>query len=239
VAERLPWFRSAWVKDYLASFNANPGNLDGFDEELQVIIDEWWTLRDWVQYLAEDASEIQALDDLRGFHYWEYFTDNAVELDDDGGRSRVDTVRNFLGYLAQRGSIPTDLPFLRDLTKMLAQPDALTPFPRPKPLGGEIALRLPEFGEEGCDEPFTFNEWWMVLVLARKCKNNWDKCRREIGKRPDATAKLAILDRLQDRLTQEPDYLDALHDEFPPTPADYQRAEKWFDREEVSEARAW
>ncbi len=239
VAEGMPWFLSEWVKDYLASLSANPDDLDGLDEELQVVIDKWWDLKDWIEYLVEDAAEFQALDDLRGFHYWEYFTDNTMELDDDGGRSRVETVRDLFAYLAQHGSIPIDLPFLRDLIQMLAQPDTLTPFPRPEPLGGEIALRLPGFGEEGRDEPFTFNEWWMALVLERKFKNNWDKCRREIGKRPDATTKLAILDRLQDRLTQDPDYLDALQDEFTPTPEDYQRAVKWFDREQVSEARAW
>lgn len=239
VAEGMPWFPAAWVKDYLTSLSANPDDLDGFDEDLQVIIDEWWDLKDWVQYLAEDASEYSALDDLRGFHLWEYITDNAIDLEDDGGLSRVETVRDFFAYLAQRGSIPTDLPILRDLAKILAQPDTLTSFPRPEPLGGEIALRLPEFGEERRDEPFTFNEWWMALTLDRKFKNNWDKCRREIGKRPDATAKLAILDRLQARLIQEPDYLDALQDELTPLPEDYQRAVKWFDREPVSEAHAW
>ena len=239
VAEGLPWFLSEWVKDYLTSLSANPDDLNGFDEELQVIIDEWWDLKGWVQYLAEDASEYSALDDLRGFHIWEYILDSAYGLDDDGGRSRVETVSDFFAYLTQRGSIPTDLPFLRDLTQILAQPDTLTPFPRPEPLGGEIALWLPAFGKEEHDEPFTFNEWWMALVLDRKFMNNWDKCRREIGKRPDATTKLTILNRLQDRLTQEPDYLDALQDEFPAPPEDYRRAEKWFDRESVNEARAW
>ncbi len=239
VAKGMPWFQSAWVKDYLASLSADPDDLEGFDDELQVIIDEWWTLKDWVQYLAADADAFRAVADLRGFHLWEYVEENAVELDDDGGRSRVETLRDFFVYLAQRGSMPTDLPFLQDLTKILAQPDTLTPFPRPEPLGGEIALRLPGFGEEGRDEPFTFNEWWMALALDRKFKNNWDKCRREISKRTAAAEKLVILDRLQARLTRDPDYLDALHDELPPAPADYQRAEKWFDREQVSEARAW
>ncbi len=239
VAERLPWFQPAWVNDYLASLSANPDDLDGFDEDLQVIIDEWWDLKEWVEYLAEEPSEFHAVNDLRGFHYWEYFTDNTLELDDDGGRSRVETVRDLFVYLAQRGSIPAALPFLSDLTKILAQPDTLTPFPRPEPLGGEIALRLPEFGEGGRDEPFTFNEWWMALVLDRKFKNNWDKCRREISKRPAAAEKIVILDQLQGRLAQDPNYLDALHDEFPPTPADYQRAAKWFDREPVNAARAW
>ena len=148
-------------------------------------------------------------------------------------------MRDFFVYLAQRGSIPTDLPILRDLAKLLAHPDTLTPFPRPEPLGGEIALRLPWFGEEARDELFTFNEWWMALALERQFKNNWDKCRREIGKRPAAAEKIVILDRLHGRLAQDPDYLDALRDEFPPTPADYQHAEKWFDQEPVSAARAW
>lgn len=239
MADGLPWFQLEWVKDYLASLSANPDDLDRSDEELEIIIDEWWALRDFVQYLDEDASEFHAVADLRGFHLWEYLTENAVELDEDGGRSRAETVRDFFVYLAQRGSIPTDLPFLQDLTKILAQHDKLTPLPRPEPLGGEIALRLPWFGEERRDEPFTFNEWWMALVLERKFKNNWDKCRREVNKRPDAAAKLAILDRLQGRLTEDQEYLDALYDEFPPTPTDYKRAEKWFDREQVSEACAW
>ena len=86
VADRLPWFQPAWVKDYLAQLSAEPDDLDGFDDELQVILDEWWTLQDWVEYLAENADDLRAVDDLRGFHFWEYFTDNAVELDDDGGR---------------------------------------------------------------------------------------------------------------------------------------------------------
>ena len=239
VADRLPWFQPDWVINYLASLTANPEDLDGFDDELQAIIDELWTLKDWVQYLAEDADELHAVSDLHGFHFWEYFTDNALELDDDGGRSRVETVRGFIVYLAQRGTIPADLPILQDLTKILARPDTLTPLSRPEPLGGEIALRLPWFGEAERGEPFTFNEWWMTIALKRKFKNDWDKCRREISKRPAPAEKMAILDQLQKRLAQDPDYLDALIEEFPPTPADYQRAEKWFDREQVSEARAW
>ncbi len=240
LTKRLPWFPPQWVTDYLATLSEeDPQGLDRADEELEWMIEQWSDIKDFVQYLDEDVDDFERADDLHDFHLWEYLTDTAVGWDEDDGRSRAENVRDLFAFLAQRGSIPADYAFLRDANAILAQPDRLTPLPRPEPLGGEIAFRLPEFGREKCDEPFTYNEWWMALALKRKFRDNWDKCRKEIGKRPDAAAKLAILDRLQERETEESEYLDALRVNFPPTAEDYQRAEKWFDREQVNEARAW
>lgn len=117
----------------------------------------------------------------------------------------------------------------------------MTLLPRPEPHGGEIALWYSHAlrGEDEHDEPFTYNEWWMALVLERKFKRKWDKCRRELPRKPDAAAKLGILDQLERRLAQEPEYLDELEHQRSPLPEDYTRAERWFDRESVKVTRAW
>lgn len=117
--------------------------------------------------------------------------------------------------------------------------DAPAPTCTSEPRGGEIALWFRVFGDTERNEPFTYNEWWMALVLARRFKRDWGKCERETTKKPDAAAKRALLARLKNRLNEEPDYLDDLEFERPSTPADHQRAEKWYDRESVSDARAW
>jgi len=109
---------------------------------------------------------------------------------------------------------------------------------RPEPLGGEIALRLSEFDKEERAEPFTYNEWWRALTLERKFKGDWSKCRQAIAKRPAAAAKQAIPDRLQERQTEDAEYLDMLSAEFSPSAKDYHHTEKWFDHQPVSEARA-
>ncbi len=223
------WWEVDWVRDYFASLSPTPDDLDGFDEDLKYIGDEWWTLKDLFEYLDE-LSEIHSVADLRGFHLSEYLAEEA-DLDDDHGWSRAETIRNFFTYLAEHHSISSDLLFLSDLSKILAQPDALTLLPRPEPHGGEIAFWFRRFGEDEHDEPFTYNEWWMALVLESKFKRKWDKCRREAQCKPDAVAKLVLLDQLKRRLTQEADYLDELAYERPPLPEDFARAEHWFDHE--------
>ena len=87
-AEESPtWWTVAWVRDYLASLSPTPDDLDGFDEDLRAISDEWWTLDDWLGYLDE-RSEIHSVGDLRGFHLSEYLQEEA-ELDDArAGRAR-------------------------------------------------------------------------------------------------------------------------------------------------------
>ncbi len=235
----LTWLPPEWLKDYLASFSDNPDDLERFDEELESIIESWLDVEDFLLYLNEHAYEIHAVDDLRGFHLSEHLEEEAVGQDEDDGHSRAETVSDFFAYLAQRGLIPLDVPFLSELAQMLAQPDELTLFPRPEPLGGEIALWFPKFGDDERDEPFTYNEWWMALALEKKFKGNWDRCRREVQKKPDAAAKLALLDRLASRLDEDPEYLEDMDAERTPDPADYKRAEKWFEKEKVSTDRAW
>ena len=235
--ESPTWWTVAWVRDYLASLSPTPDDLDGFDEDLRFISDQWWTLDDWLGYLDE-GSEIHSVGDLRGFHLSEYLQAEAA-LDEDHGWSRAQTVGDWFAYLAQRHLIPSDLPFLSDVAKILAQPDQLTPVARPDPQGGEIALRYREFGEDEHDEPFTYNEWWMALMLDKRFKGRRDKCRRELARKPDAAAKLGILEQLERRLEQEPAYLDELEFERPPRPEDYARAERWFDHESVKTSRAW
>jgi hypothetical protein len=239
-AEQSPtWWAVEWVRDYLASLSPTPDDLDGFDEDLRTISDEWWTLKDWFGYLDE-RSEIHSVADLRGFHLSEYLQEEA-DWDDDHGRSRAQTVGDWFAYLEPHHLIPSDLPFLSDLSQILARQDTLTRMARPEPHGGEIALwyRNAPRGADAHNEPFTYNEWWMALVLERNFKRKWDKCRRELARKPDAATKLGILEQLERRLAQEPEYLDGLTNERPPLPEDYARAERWFDRESVQVTRAW
>ncbi len=242
--EAMPWapcWQPDWIRDYLASLCPDPDRLDdlsNFDDEFQYMKDEWWTLDDFAGYLSDHAYEIRALADLRGFHLSEYLREDAFEWDDDHGRSRLETLRDFLAYLASRGLLPGEAPVLADLEQMLAQTETVILLDRPLPLGGETAIWLPEFGA-GREERFTFNEWWLALVLEGKFKRNWDKMRREAQKKPAAAAKLALLQRLENRLAEDAEYLDSLDDYLPPTPADKKHAQQWFERETVNEARAW
>jgi hypothetical protein len=211
--------------------------LERFNEDLEYIVSEWWTLRDWFKYL-DAGNEIHSATDLRGFHLAEYLREEADE-DDDQGRSRAETVRDWITYLAQRGLVPSELPFLSELSQMLALPDQMTLPARPEPRGGEIAFWFREFGADEHDEPFTCNEWWMALALEGKFKGDRAKCRRATQGKPDAAAKLALLDQLERRLAQDAEYLDRLYYERPPSPEDYARAERWFDQESVDDTRAW
>lgn len=79
----------------------------------------------------------------------------------------------------------------------------------------------------------------MALVLEGKFKDDWAKCRRATHGKPDAAAKLALLDRLERRLDQDGEYLDGLDYQRLPEPADYARAGRWFDGESVNDTRAW
>ncbi len=237
-ADQSPaWWEYEWVRDYLASLNPDPDFLERFDEDFDYIVGEWWTLRDWFEYL-DAGNEIHSVTDLRGFHLAEYLREEADE-DDDQGRSRAETVRDFITHLAQRSLIPSELLFLSELSQMLALPDQVTLPARPEPRGGEIAFWFRAFGADEHDEPFTYNEWWMVLVLESKFKGDRAKCRRATQGKPDAAAKLALLDQLERRLVQYAEYLDELDYERPPKPEDYARAERWFDRESVNDTRAW
>ncbi len=237
-ADQSPtWWTVDWVRDYLASLSPEPDDLERFDEDLEYIGDEWWTLKDWFGYL-DDRSEIHSVADLRGFHLSEYLQEEA-DWDDDHGRSRAETVRAFFTHLVQHHLIPSDVQFLSELSQIVAQPDTLTLLARPEPHGGEIALWYSRFGKDEHDEPFTYNEWWMALVLEHKFKRKWDKCRRKLPRKPDAAAKQRILDQLERRLAQEPEYLDELANERPPLPEDYARAERWFEHESVNNMRAW
>ena len=237
-AEQSPaWWEHEWVGDYLASLSPDPDSLDSFDEDLHRIRGDWWTLRDWFEYL-DAGNEIHAIADLRSFHLSEYLREEA-DLDDDQGWSRAETVHGFFTYLAQRRLIPSDLAFLSDLSRMLARPDQLMLPDRPAPHGGEIAFWFKAFGEDEHDEPVTYNEWWMALVLESKFSGDRAKCRRAVQRKPDAAAKLALLDRLEHRLAQDAEYLDQLDYERPPRPEDSARAEHWFERESVNDTRAW
>jgi hypothetical protein len=231
------WWKRDWVSDYLASQSPDPDFLERFDEDFEYIVSEWWTLRDWFRYL-DTGNEIHSVTDLRGFHLSEYLQAGANQ-DDDQGRSRVETVRDWFAHLAQHGSIPSPLPLLSDLANLLAQPDRMTLPVRPEPQGGEIAFWFRAFGADEQDEPFTYNEWWMALVLESKFKGNRAKCRRATQGKPDTAAKLALLDQLERRLAQDSEYLDELDYERPPEPEDYARAERWFDQEWVNDTRAW
>ena len=65
------------------------------------------------------------------------------------------------------------------------------------------------------------------------------RCRRAMQGKPDAAAKLALLDLLERRLAQDAEYLDDLEDMRPLEPEDRARAERWFNHESVNDSRAW
>lgn len=237
----LPWWQVVWVEAYLLSLHPKATKLKRTDPDFNHLADQWLYLRDWFWYLDDEGFDVHSVADLRGFHFSEYLAEGALEADEDGGRARVETLRAFFDYLAQAGTILSDAPCLSELAHMLAQPDELSLIERPAPLGGEIAVWLRELGEEdkAHDEPLTYNEWWTALVLEKKYKGRWDKFRNVAHKAPDAKAKLALLDRLERLLSIDPDYLDYLNDERPPAPEEYKRAERWFEKETVNDARAW
>jgi hypothetical protein len=239
--ELSPWWQTEWVQDYLSSLHPTPHKLKRPAPELKAIAEQWLYLQDFLWYLDGEGFDVRVVADLRGFHFSDYLAEDALESDADRGRARLETIRACFDYLAQAGRIPSDTPCLPELAQMLAQPDEITLTVRPAPLGGEIAVWLREFGgdREAHDEPLTYNEWWAALVLERKFKGRWDKFRNSAHKMPDAQAKLALLDRLEGRLSNDPDYLDDLDDERPPELEDYKRAERWFEKEMVNEARAW
>jgi hypothetical protein len=237
-ADQSPaWWEYEWVRGYLASQSPDPDLLERFDEGFDCIVGEWWTLRDWFEYL-DAGNEIHSVTDLRSFHLAEYLRQEA-DGDDDQGRSRAETVRDFITHLAQRSLIPSELPFLSELSQMLTLPDQMTLPARPEPRGGEIAFWFRAFDADEHDEPFTYNEWWMALVLEGRFDGDRAKCRRATRGKPDAAAKLALLDQLERRLVQSAEYLDELGYERPPEPEDYARAERWFDHESVNDTRAW
>src|SRR5574341_97338 len=232
-----PWWRAEWVQDYLSSLHPTPHKLKQPDPELKAIAERWLYVQDFLWYLDGEGFDVHAVADLRGFHFSEYLAEGPLETDEDKGRARLETISAFFDYLAQANQIPADTPCLSGLAQMLAQSDTITLDVRPAPLGGEIAVWMREFGDNERDEPLTYNEWWTALVLEKKFKGHWDKFRTSARKVPDAEAKLALLDRLEGRLSNDPDYLDYLNDERPPETEDYKRAERWFEKEMVSEAR--
>jgi hypothetical protein len=232
-----PWWQVEWVQDYLSSLHPTPYKLKRPDPEFTAIAERWRYLQDFLWYLDGEGFDVHVVADLRGFHFSEYLAEDALESDADRGRARLEIIRAFFDYLAQAGKIPSDVPCLSELARMLAQPDEITLTARPAPLGGEIAVWLREFGDDGRDEPLTYNEWWTALVLERKFKGRWDKFRNSARKVPDAEAKLALLDGLEGRLSDDPDYLDYLNDERPPETEDHKRAERWFEKERVNQAR--
>jgi hypothetical protein len=239
--ELSPWWQTEWVQDYLSSLHPTAHKLKRPAPELKAIAEQWLYLQDFLWYLDSEGFDVRVVADLRGFHFSEYLAEGALESDTDRGRARLETIRACFDYLAQAARIPSDTPCLPELAQMLAQPDEITLTVRPAPLGGEIAVWLREFGgdREAHDEPLTYNEWWAALVLKRKFKGRWDKFRNSAHKMPDAQAKLALLDGLEGRLSDDPDYLDYLNDERPPQTDDYKRAERWFEKEMANEARAW
>jgi hypothetical protein len=233
------WWQVGWVQDFLSSLHPTPHRLKRPDLELKAIAERWLYLQDFLWYLDGEGFDVHTVADLRGFHFSEYLAEDALESDADRGRARLESIRAFFDYLAQAGKIPSDTPCLSELARMLARPDEITLTVRPAPLGGEIAVWLREFGDDERDEPLTYNEWWTALVLERKFKGRWDKFRNSARKVPDAEAKLALLDCIEGRLSDDPEYLDYLDDERPPETEDYKRAERWFEKERVNQARAW
>ncbi len=76
-------------------------------------------------------------------------------------------------------------------------------------------------------------------VWEQKFKGDWERARREAQRKPDAEAKLVLLDTLEQRLVEDNEYLDDLDEERSPEPEDYARAERWFEKERVSTEKAW
>lgn len=237
----LPWWPVAWVEGYLLGLQPKATKLKGTDPEFNHLAEQWLYLRDWFGYLDDEGFDVHSAADLRGFHFSEYLVEDALAADEDGGRARIETLRAFFDYLARAGKIPSDTPGLSALAHMLARLDEFTLLERPAPLGGEVAVWLKEFGEEGkaSAEPLTYNEWWMALVLEKKYTGRWDKFRNAAHQAPDVEAKLVLLDHLERRFSADPEYLEHLNDERPPAPEEYKRAERWFEKETVNEARAW
>lgn len=234
------WWQGEWVQEYLTSLSDTPDELERFDEEFEYIVEHWLWLRSFLVYLDDHGPDVHSVTDLRGFHFSEYLAEEA-DMDEDGGRCRAEVFRGFFNFLAHKGAISKDTSCLPDLNRMLARPEAVSLLERPRPLGGEIAVwaRLYHEDDSVTVEPLNYNEWWAVLMLEKKFKGNLDKTRREVGKKPDAAAKLALLERLESLLTIDPDYLDCLNDDRPPEQEDYARAERWFEREIVNHACAW
>jgi hypothetical protein len=236
---RPPCWQSEWVEGYLSSLAPNASKLKRSDPALTTLAQRWLDLEDFLWYLDDAGFDVRTAADLRGFHFSEYLAEGAPEADASGGRARLENIRDFFDYLARANKIPADTACLADLAQMLAQPEAVTRAARPDPLGGEIAVWLPDFGDDQRDEPLTYNEWWMALVLEKKFKGRWEKVRQAARKHPDADAQLALLDQLEQRLADDPEYLEYLDDERPPQPQDFRRAERWFEKEPVNNARAW
>ncbi len=237
-----PCWEPDWITDYLATFCPEPERLDELtpaDEEFGWIRDTWLTLEDFLFYLDDHTYEINTWSDVQGFSVSEHIREDAWDWDDDHGRSRVEDLRQFFTYLAGRGLMPAQAPVFEALAHMLAQPEGITLRERPEPLGGETAVWLRDFGGEGEAEPLSYCEWWTALVLEKKFRRDREKFRREARKKPEGESKLALLDRLESRLSVVPEYLGDLDDKRPATRDDYRRAERWFEKENVSDARAW
>jgi hypothetical protein len=236
-----PCWKPDWITDYLATLCPEPERLDELtlaDDEFGWIRDTWLTLDDFLFYLDDHAYEINTWSDVQGFSVSEHIREDAWDWDDDRGRSRVEDLRQFFTYLAGRGLMPAQAPVFEALAHMLAQPEQMTLLDRPEPFGGETAVWLRDFGG-GEAEPLSYREWWTALVLEKKFRRDREKFRREAHKKPDGESKLALLDRLESRLSADPESLGDLDNERPATRDDYKRAERWFDQENVSDARAW
>ncbi|MBM4079381.1 MAG: hypothetical protein FJ278_06750 [Planctomycetes bacterium] len=237
--EDIPWWRREWVKDHLTSLRDDARSRQSPDEGLEFLTRRWDDLAAFIGYLRDESYEFHALDDVRGFHVSECIV--CIGLEDEGRewvRSFVDAVQGLFAHMAARGAIPSDHPLLASLRAMLARPDRVALPERPEPLGGEVAIWLTDVGEDDRYEPITYNEWWLALVLERRFKTNWDRCRREIAKHPDAAAKLALFDRLRKLQDEDDSCLDQIFWR-PAEHSDHKRAQKWFDREPVNPRRAW
>jgi hypothetical protein len=236
------WWDVKWVSDYLTGLKPNSRKLKRGDAALLEIAERWDGLLTFSFYVDNYfAAEVHELADLRGFHITDYVDEAASGIDEDGGYARVAGLRDFFTWLAQKGLIGVNILLLAELDQMLAQPGELASLSRPAPQGGEIAAWVPEIGPDRHDEPVTYNEWWMALVLDGEFKSKWDKARHEAARVPDGAAKLALLDRLQALIDQlaDDDFISMLLDVRTPSPEDYKRAKWWFRKESISTARAW
>lgn len=233
-----PWWQDEWVRDYLASLAPDGETLERFDEKFEWILDDWFTLKNFLQYLDDFTYEIHEPGDVHGFHLSDYVQQEA-DADDDRGRSRVETLRDFFVDLAQHDWLSREAPLLVEMEQMLAQPDEIRLLPRPQPLGGEVAVWLPFYEPDERLEPLTYNEWWLAIMLTEQFDRKWKKFRQATAKQVDAGAKLALIDRLESRLVDAPELLDDFDFERPPTPADTQQARRWWQQAEVNNAQAW
>jgi hypothetical protein len=236
------WWDVKWVSDYLTGLKPNSRKLKRGDAALLEIAERWDWLLTFSLYVDDAFSaEVHELADLRGFHMTDYVDAVALGIDEDDGYARVAGLRDFFNWLAQKGLIGANIPLLAELDQMLAQPGELASLSRPAPQGGEIAAWVPGIGRDKHDEPMTYNEWWMALVLDGEFKREWDKARHEAARVADGAAKQALLDRLQTLADQveEDDFIRVLLDERTPGPEDYKRAKWWFRKESISTTRAW